>query len=262
MSGAEFGPCSDWTTSAEVALCCNVAVGSDIAAFDDSVDVASQLLFELSGRQFSGLCSKSVRPRCDSCLCGYQVLSRGHIVVPPGAYGSLCNFCLVACSPSAVLLAGYPVRAITQVKIDGDIVASSLYEIRSKRYLVRLDNGRWPTRQNLTYADTEDDTFAVSYTYGQSPPLAGSSAATELACEIYRSCRGDAECVLPNGITRIVRQNLTIERNAFSAWGRQEGIWKTGLPLVDLFLNAYNPAGIKRRPVIMTPGRRFFPQNV
>jgi hypothetical protein len=82
----------------------------------------------LSGRQFSGLCERTVRPPCDSCYCGYQILSRGY-VIGPWDYGypllSYCDQCLISCSPSMVKLAGYPVREITQVKIDGDVVASS-----------------------------------------------------------------------------------------------------------------------------------------
>lgn len=258
--GASFGPCSAWTTSEEVAVCCNVAVGSDVDLFDDSVDAASQLLFELSGRQFSGLCSKQVRPCRVGCACGWQVLSRGYVVWQGDAW--YCDGVACGCDiQSKVELSGYPVRAITEVKIDGAVVGAGEYELINKRFLVRKNGDHWPGCQNLGLSDTEDGTWSVTYTYGQSPPFAGRSAASELACEIYRSCRGDAECVLPNGITRITRQNLTIERNAFSAWGRVEGIWRTGLPLVDLFLNAYNPAGIKRRPVFMTPGRRAYPQN-
>jgi hypothetical protein len=89
----------------------------------------------------------------------------------------------------------------------------------------------------------------------------GVAAAAELACEIYKSCEDDVECVLPAGVSRIQRQGITIERNAFVAWGRQEGIWRTGLPLVDLFLNTYNSAGIRKRPTFVTPGRRVFPLN-
>lgn len=255
--GAEHGPCSAWTTAEDVMACCSADVGSDPSLFDDAVDQASQLLYEFSGRLFSGLCSKSVRPLCDDCTCGYQILSRGHIVVPPGA--TLCDQCLLSCSPSRVRLSGFPVREVTQVKIDGAVISAAEYVVDHKRYLTRMNNSRWPIRQNLTLADTEEGTWSISYTYGQSAPLPGRAAAAELACEIYRSCNNDANCALPSGITRITRQNIVIERNAFAAWGRQEGIWRTGIPLVDVFLNAYNPAGIRRRPVFMTPGRRDFP---
>ena len=72
------------------------------ALFDSAASEASSLLFELSGRQFSGYCGpRTVRPGCDPCWCGYQVLSRGY-VIGPWDYGYplyLCDSCLIACSP-------------------------------------------------------------------------------------------------------------------------------------------------------------------
>ena len=116
---------------------------------------------------------------------GYQVLSRGHIIGPYNygyPLGSLCDLCLVSCSPSLVKLSGYPVRAISEVKIDGDILDSGDYRVHNRRYAMRLSNGHWPRRQNLTEADTEDGTFSISYTYGQDPPELGMAAAAELGC--------------------------------------------------------------------------------
>ena len=260
-SGPSPGPCNQWTTNDEIAICCSAEVGSDLDLYEEVNTAASRVLWELSGRRFPGVCEKTVRPLCDDCYCGYQVLSRGHLVVPPGSFSSLCNSCLVACSPSRVLLSGAPVREILEVKIDGAVLAASEYRLDAWRYLTRKNNARWPSTQNLTLDDTEDGTWSVTYSYGENPPEIGQLAARELACELYKSCQGDLECSLPAGISRIQRQGIVIERSPFIAWGRQQGIWRTGLPMVDLFLNAYNPAGIKRRPVIMTPGRRVYPMN-
>lgn len=260
--GAEMPPCNSWTTNEDIAACCNADVGSDFDLFENVAAAASQALFELSARQFTGTCQKTVRPCYTKTPCGFQVLSRGHIVEGPYAWGGLDWGVACGCRPlSQVQLSGYPVREIVEVKIDGDVLAADEYQLVDWMFLVRMNGAVWPSCQRLDLDDTEEGTWSVQYTYGQNPPWIGQMAARELACELYRSCRGDADCVLPNGITRIVRQNLTIERNAFSAWGRQLGIWRTGLPQVDLFLNTYNPAGIKRRPVFMTPGRRVFPQN-
>lgn len=259
--GYSFGPCSAWTTAEDVFACCSADdVGSSPEMYDDAVDQASQILFELSGRQFAGLCSKTVRPCRTGCGCDWQVLSRGYVIWH-GDYWN-CNNTACGCSPlSSVLLSGYPVREITEVKIDGAVIAESEYRLDRKRYLIRKNGGQWPGCQDLSLDDTEEGTWSVSYTYGQNPPLAGRAAATELACEVYKSCAGDEECVLPDGVSRIQRQGIVIERNAFVAWGRQLGIWRTGLPLVDLFLNAYNPSGIRRRTTFITPGRRTYPLN-
>src|SRR5262245_29246394 len=113
-----MGACTPWITGDDVADCCNVESTSGFL-FDAVAEMSSDLLFEVSGRQYAGECGpRTVRPYCDSCWCGYQILSRGHIVGPGwwGAYGwpldSLCCSCLVACDPSMVKLAGYPVREI------------------------------------------------------------------------------------------------------------------------------------------------------
>jgi hypothetical protein len=154
-----------------------------------------------------------------------------------------------------VLLSGYPVQIITEVKIDGDVVAPSSYRLDEGRFLTRLDGDHWPSCQDLSLADTEEGTFSVSYGYGASPPEIGIKAAAQLACELYKACSGEA-CALPARVTRAVRQGVTYEMNAFR-FDPIAKAWKTGLPLVDAFLNAYNPVGLLRRPTIWAPGRRY-----
>jgi hypothetical protein len=257
------GPCSDWIDGDDVAACCGVETSSGVL-FDSAAAEASALLFELSGRQFSGYCGpRTVRPACDQCYCGYQVLSRGY-VIGPWDYGyplMLCDSCLISCSPSRIKLAGYPVRAITQVLINGDVVSPADYTIWNQRYLTRLDDQAWPVAQDLTLADSEESTFAITYTYGADPPALGVSAAAQLGCELYRACGGDTTCALPNGTTRVTRQGIVIERLAFTSWAYRDGAFRTGLPLVDAFLSAYNPSGIKRRPTFWSPGRSQYAQT-
>ena len=263
ITQAQAGPCEPWISADDVADCCNVETTSTFL-FDTVAYQAQALLYELSGRQFTGVCSRTVRPGCDSCFCGYQILSRGY-VIGPWDYGYplyLCDACMIACSPSRVKLAGYPVRAISQVKIDGAVIASSEYTIWNQRYLTRLNDARWPVAQDLTLADTEDNTFSVTYLYGAEVPDIGRSAAAQLACELYRACpEGGGDCALPAGTTRVIRQGIVIEKLAFTNWAFRDRTWRTGLPLVDAFLGAYNPAGIKRRPVFWSPGKHQYAQT-
>lgn len=258
-----MAPCTPWITDDDVAECCSVET-SDPIIFSAVATVASDLLYMLSGRQFSGECERTVRPACDPCYCGYQILSRGHIVGPWDwgyPYASMCNECLVSCAPSLVKLSGYPVREITQVKIDGDVVPGTDYVLWNDRYLKRLDDGRWPFRQDLTLEDTEDNTFSISYTYGQDVPAAGVMAAAQLACELYKECAGET-CALPKGTTRVTRQGITVDRLAFTSWAwAKSKSWQTGLPLVDAFLSAYNPSGLQRRPIFYAPGHRQYAQE-
>ncbi len=258
------GPCTDWITGDDVAACCGVESSSGVL-FDQAASEASALLYELSGRQYSGFCGpRTVRPSCDSCYCGYQILSRGY-VIGPWDYGYpllLCDSCLISCSPSRIKLAGYPVRAISEVKINGDVVSPTDYSIWNQRYLTRLDDQRWPVAQDLTLADTEDSTFSISYYYGSDPPLLGESAAAQLGCELYKACGDTTDCVLPQGTTRVTRQGIVIEKLAFTSWAFRDGSWRTGMPLVDAFLSAYNPSGLKRRPTFWAPGHRQYAQEM
>lgn len=261
-AGSQAGPYSAWTTADDVANCCNVEIGTDVDVFNEVVDKASQVLFELSGRKYLGTGTKTVWPACDSCTCGYQVLSRGHIVGPWdwGVYTSLCDACTVVCDPSRVKLSGFPVRTVDQVKIDGSILAPTEYRLDLHRYVTRLNDTRWPLRNDWTRADTEDGTWTITYTFGEDPPLAGRNAAQQLACELYKACAGQ-ECALPTGATRVTRQGITIERQFFQR-DRTTGSWRTGLSMVDMFLNAYNPSGLIRTPVFWAPGRRRYVQEL
>jgi hypothetical protein len=259
-------PCTPWVTAEDVMECCSVET-TDETIFESAALQASELLFNISGRLFPGECGpKTVRPPCLSCSCGYQVLSRGYVIGPWdwGGYPlwGMCDICLVSCAPSLVKLSGYPVRFITEVLIDGDVVDPADYRIFKQRYAMRLDDGRWPIRQDLTLADTEDGTFSISYTYGADPPEMGVAAAAQLGCELYKAC-GDAgaNCALPTGVTRITRQGITVDRLAFTSWAFREGRWQTGLSLVDAFLAMTNPAGIIRRPTIYAPGKRQYAQR-
>lgn len=254
------GPCTSWLTGDEVAECCSDAVaivGTYTSLLDDAADVASQFLYELSGRRWVGLCSlEGVRPCHSDCGCGVQILSRGHIVVDPNLYSTtVCSGRTCWCNDlSRVKLAGY-VREITEVKIDGAVVDPSEYRLDEHKWLTRLNGNRWPSCSRGDLPDTEDGTFSVSYTYGKTPPQAGIEAAKQLACQVYLQCSGSDSCQIPAGATRITRQGITIERAAF-AYDKVAKVWRTGLTQVDYFLNTYNPYGIRRRGLFISPGSR------
>lgn len=264
------GPCSPWLDGQDVAACCQPAaeaVGSDFCALDSIAKEASDLLFELSGRLYAGMCEKTVRP-CMSGWCGFQVLSRGHIVGPWDSYGwgwtgSFWNFngrqC--GCTPiSRVKLAGYPIRNIVEVKIDGVVLDPSEYRLDEHRWLTRMadanGNARWfPACQRMDLDDTQPGTWSVDYRYGLDPPPILISAAEQLACNIWSACNG-LDCALPIGTTRITRAGLTIDRQ-FLKRDPRTGAWATGMNLVDAALNSMNPGGLTRKPTIWAPGPRY-----
>ncbi len=271
------GPCSDWITGVDVAACCDVDDCDQPTLFNDVATVAQEILFELSGRRFAGECEQTVRPCRTRCGWPFQVLSRGHIVWSnfgwgwaPDGYWGWDNGTPCGCRHlSTVHLAGYPVQEILEVKIGGDIVDPATYRLDRHRNLVRVrdtaDPGTmllWPACQTMDLPDTEPGTFSVTYSYGQDPPAAGVSAATQLACELYKACSGQA-CALPKGTVRYARQGVIVDKQAvmdfvfvptkLATRGARTSGWRTGMALVDAFLNAYNATGLIRRPIFWSP---------
>lgn len=273
-TGPTLGPCTSWVTEEDVAACCGVDVGTDTALFTTAAVEASMVLFELSGRQFPGQCEQTVRPCASGCACWDYIISPAQSPAIPwawgfwGSYGWAWGFegCgagdTCGCgSLSRALLQGYPVNEIIEVKIDGITIDGTEYRLDDYRWLTRMADAAgnaqfWPSCQRLDLNDDQPGTWSVTYLFGQSPPLLGVSAAAQLACEIYRACSdsdGIGACALPSGVTKITRQGVTIERSPFVTWAFAKGQWGTGLPLVDMFLSTYNPAGLRRRPSVWSP---------
>jgi hypothetical protein len=270
------GPCAPWASSQDVWNCCGqpmVTIAGDTCPVDFSSEayMASELLFELSGRLYAGACEKTVRP-CGKQLCGLQILSRGHIIGGwdwgdfgwTGSWWGYGGTNACGCHPlDYVLLSGYPVREITEVKIDGVVVNPATYRLDDRRYLVRMRDPLdpdtplfWPACQLMDLNDDQDGTFSVTYRYGQDPPVSGTRAAAALACQLHRACEGGGDCEIPANAVRVTRQGVTIDRNATIAWfygKNDENGWQTGIPAVDAFLNAFNKAGMQQRPRTWSP---------
>lgn len=266
------GPCTDWISGADVAAVCSALdTSGDPSVYDGVAHTASEILWAASGRQFSGYCGPvTVRPCVPNCGCwtpgrdwqwswgyGYWLGGGGNgvsavqdCVGDAGCCGYL----------SRVKLSGYPVTAIDEVKIDGTVVDSGDYRLDGYKWLTYLEgpNGlrrRWPSCQNLSRPDTEAGTFSVTYTHGILPPQIGLDAAVQLACALATS----GACDLPAGASRVARQGITIEMGVDKN-GIPVGL--AGLSLVQLFLNAYNPSGLRRRTAVWSPDVQRFAQRV
>ncbi len=269
------GPCQLWATVEEIAEFCDAeGVGSEAEVYDEAALVASQILYAMSGRRFAGTCVRSVRPctgRCGDAMPWPMTsdLYWGSDAWKDG-YGRERG---CGCLPLSVVPLAGAARSIVEVLIDGQIVDPDSYRLDERRRLVRMrdaDGERqfWPGCQNLDAGPEEEGTFEITYRYGIDPPGAGVLAAKELACAIFQATPAaalDEECVLPNGVTKIVRQGVTYELVADAGWGylgKDKG-WRTGLPLVDMFLNAYNPTGRRRRrAMVWSPDLDRYPRPV
>lgn len=224
-------PCQPWIEAEDVADCCDLELGStNTEALEAAADNASAILYDLSGRRYPGTCESTVRP-----------VSRDV---------GWCRDWLTRPRLSRVKLAGHA-TAILDVQIDGETIDPAGYRLDEHRYLTRLadpDTGAaraWPTRQRLDRPIGDEQTFAITYRHGLQPPPAGVSAASALACELYRACPapGDdpGECRLPERAIRIVRQGVTVETIQVVATMLRRGA--TGIPDLDAFVSTYGKRG-------------------
>lgn len=153
---------------------------------------------------------------------------------------------------SKVALDG-PVNTITQVTIDGAVVAPGSYRVDEGMWLVRTDGQLWPYWQDVALAAGQPGTFVVSYTAGLVPPAALLAAAGTYALEWARasSPQSSTLCRLPSRAKSITRQGVTIDMVDPTTL-LEAGL--TGLPDVDAVIMALNPRKVHHRPRVMIPG--------
>jgi hypothetical protein len=265
------GPCAPWIDAAAVAAvpgCEDIDEPIRTAA----AAAASDILWALSGRQFGGECTGYVRPtarpdgwdhRSWAIASGYGwygswgTCSYAYGLGSPAWAGHACR-----CAPAEVELGAYPVRSVSQVKIDGEVIPPDEYRVDNYRTLVRVkahadDDASvrpgWPTCQRLDLPDTEEGTFSVTFVFGTAPPASGVQAAASLAAEfaLLRATDEDArETRLPARVRTLVRQGESI-----TLLDAQDVLDKgrTGIPEVDLFLKSVNGAGLARRSRVWSP---------
>lgn len=242
--------CTPWATEAD--LCSPCADYANVAILaGDFLQAASDVLFELSGRQFNGGCEATIRPerRC-AHVERYISLPTGRRSRPSGGG---CG-----CPSWRFDLPDYPVSAITEVKVDGVVLDPSTYRLDGNRQLIRLTgadgtNPGWPSAQRIDLATTEVDTWSITYTWGREAPPMGVKAAAVLACELALSCDPEttSQCRLPKNATSVSREGVSIVLSP-SDFLDKDG--KTGLYEVDLFLRAVNPGRIRQRASVWHVG--------
>lgn len=200
--------------------------------------MASDLLYAWTNRVY-GVCEAVVRPCGGSCAESFTGWStfwgRGPGYDPTfpaagGGFGGGAGFypvlvsgrwfnmvcgCIGTCQcspagPTVLSLPG-PVQSVTEVRIDGAALPPTAYRVDRKRWLIRTDGGVWPRCQNMLADPAADpDTFEVTYTRGIPVPIGGQVAAGRLACELALAACGSEECALPERMTTITRQGVTV----------------------------------------------------
>ena len=221
-----------------------------VLSMDAAKDVAVQVLWALSGRQY-GVFKTVVRPCPENYpswmqrewfpreYSVYALYDSGWFTTGCGCIGSC-----VETGPSAVHLPG-PVSAITSVTIDGAVIPSSGYVLEGD-VLYRAGAAWWPS-QDLSKPVTMAGTWKVEYMRGLTPPAGTAKLAGLLAAEFYNSCTG-GKCRLPRTVTEVSRQGVShrmVNPQDIYASG------KTGIPEIDLWLAAVNPNHLAEAPSVM-----------
>lgn len=207
---------------------------------DAAAAAASAVLFALSGRRWAGHATRTIEIR--PSVSRYQDASATWLAVPVICAGEVRNH--TGCErPPAIRLPDSPVRAITEVTVDGQVRAPATYRLIGNRYLEDAWDG-WAVCGCSA-------PMTVTYDYGAEPPAPGRAAAVRLAAELARLAAGESTA-LPGYVKQRVRQGETITY-VDAATLFKDG--KTGLGDVDLWLAAANPAGLRR------PARAWSPDT-
>jgi hypothetical protein len=222
---------------------------------------ASNILWALSGRKYSGVTTVTERYVCATLSYRYGPSVRnnkaelvlGDIYNIP--YTDMDSYTAVTTdglSPQSRLrLRGRPVQKIHTIRNrSGAVVNPNSYYLVDHSTIQATAGSRW------TPCDIE-----VTYTYGIEPPTLGKMAARKLAMEFAKLWNGDDDCQLPQRVTSISRQGVS-----YTLLDSQDFIddMRTGLYEIDLFLKSVNPDKARARARVFTPdvprGRRYTPK--
>ena len=166
-TGGMRGPCADWP----VQWTCDLDTLNP-AVTGIAVSTATETLYALTGMRF-GLCEVTLRPCRDDCGDGRFYDDFGppwtaQYWPQPALIGGLwlnltCGSCSSGCSCSEVseVRLPAPVYDITEVVIDGAVLAASAYRLDNNRILVRTDGQRWPRCNDLS-EDSGPGTWSVT----------------------------------------------------------------------------------------------------
>lgn len=230
-------PCQPWINTADL-IACGCPDDISQATLDNVMEIATDVIYGLSGRKWGAgfsfnpktavFCTATRRP----CAIGIGCRCNSSSLFPPIAQRP--------CGCSAIPTLELPhltVQAITQVRIDGAVLAASAYRLDPPNKLVRIDGMAWPCCQDLTgNPATDPDTWDVSYTYGETPPNAAVMNTAILATELAKGCTG-SKCRLPAGAVNVTQRGITYSFDVV------EG--RTGLYEIDQWLMAVNPQKAK-----------------
>lgn len=210
----------------------------DAGVWEDLCWRASELLYQLSGRQWATEAEATVvleQPRAGRGGNCWPVWR------PTGGYpDGLRPARQVGEGHVVVALPDPPCTSVEGVTIGGDPFTAWTAWL-PVGHLERTDGRAWPL----------DGTVAVRFRHGLAPPSGGVAAAAELALEMGAQTV-DQKCRLPGRTTSVQREGVTIAVVTDDELYRQQ---RTGLPNVDRWLMEVNPHRLARRATAWSPDR-------
>lgn len=237
--------------------------------------VASDYLWQMTGRRLGPSCPVTIRPCLKSCADGWA----GSLTFWPAGYngspwipyvgrdGQMRNAALCGCVQDChcgpelcqIDLVG-PVYDIVNVRVDGFDVPSSTYTVIDARYLTRvndLSSGTetercWPSCQDLTLTDANPGTFSVTYRTGLGISGMAQAAVTQLTAHFIKGCSGGCGCGVGarQNLQRLSRQGVDLE---FADPQQLFTDGRTGIEMVDMFIRSANPYGLGSQMRVLSP---------
>lgn len=210
--------CAPFATVDEVlesACACDLNDDDHGLYIEELIDDASDMLYVLSGGQFTGRCERQVWP-VKTCT-GYQygIPERESWI----AYDSV----------DSIPLRG-PNTEIIEVTIDGAVVSPADYGLLDGTKLFRRGDRGWPTRNDLTLTDVDDGTFTITYKFGLEPNHVVRRATVELVCQMVKE--------EPRAISRM-RGVVSANVQGVSVQIDDDDVRSLGLPEVNRFIDSY-----------------------
>jgi hypothetical protein len=229
-------------------------------------------MWALTGRQYDGLCSATIRPSHQSCSCGGDCAAHqwgwpavggfwgyGGVLWlgSAGLSGLTSGVRTLSCQPEIHL--GYSARSVTSVKIDGAELDPTTWRLDPGGKLIRVQpdpNGpalAWPCCQSPSAPPGAVGTFEVSFMYGEDPPqyvaLASAVMGGEMALGANPATAGI--CRLPKHVQTLTRQGVTATFITDVTVILSKGF--TGIPVVDQAIAAANPHHLFQPSRVVSP---------
>jgi hypothetical protein len=199
--------------------------------------VAAQIIWALSGRRY-GRCRRWVRPLTTSGAGCAPQLVHGRWYNGPGR--------------ATLVQLPRPTIAVHEVVLGSETGRVSMPTLNYTLYgdsLIRRDGQGWPA-QDPEAAEGAPGWWAVDVTTGYPVPLGGQAAAGLYAAELIRARRGSGKCRLPARTASVAREGVDVTLLDPAAL-YENGL--VGLPEVDGWIKAVNPAGLRERPGVTSP---------